>query len=309
MDTAHHDFASVPCAVTPRRALRWLALLILGTSAFLARADGYWSITQLPIRDGIAPAINNSGEVVWCLNPGGIYSSTRGRLATSGWFPHLANSGEVVYMDYYNQNVGLYDLVSTTRGRLTFGGLVDPNTAFDVNSSGEIVYTKNDAQGNSQIFSTLRGQITFQPAYHYSPCINELGEIVWGQSIPGGGRTFSTTRGMLPENYGGDPCDLNNLGEICFTGSLQAPDHTWNSPIIFSSAHGVLINNPNLNQWGGSLNDAGVVIWEAPELSGTGHWSVYQGVWVVPEPSTLALFFLGGFVLLRRFPPNSAFRF
>jgi hypothetical protein len=186
-----------------------LALSVLGNGAFFARADGYWSISQLPIQNVLAPVINDSGEVVWFLNSGGgIYSSTRGQLAMSGLFPHLANSGEVVYEDYFGAAIGMYDLVSTTRGRLTFGGTIDVNSTFDVNSSGEVVYVKKDAAGYNQIFSTVRGQITFDATDHYTPCINDNGEIVWGQYIPGvGSRTVSTTRGILPESYGFYPYD------------------------------------------------------------------------------------------------------
>src|ERR1039458_4072583 len=183
----------------------------------------------------------------------------------------------------------MYDLVSTTRGRLTFGGAIGVNSTYDVNSAGEVVYMQQDASGNNQIFSTVRGQITFDDANHYAPCINDYGEIVWGQYIAGvGSVTVSSTRGVLPENYGFYPYDLNNLGDICFDGSLVSPTAGYTSPHIFSSTHGPLINN------------AGAIVWDAPVQPGSSTWYVYEGVWVVPEPSSLVLVSLGGLFLLGR---------
>ena len=278
-----------------------LTLLAFAGSVHPVRADGFWSITQLPIQNVHAPVINNSGEVVWYLDASGIYSSTRGHLATSGLKPHLANSGEVVYEDYFGTAIGMYDLVSTTRGRLTFGGAIGVNSTYDVNSSGEIVYMQQDASGNNQIFSTTRGQITFDDANHYAPCINDYGEIIWGQYIAGvGSVTVSSTRGVLPENYGFYPYDLNNPGDICFDGSLVSPTAGYTSPHIFSSTHGPLINNADLYQWDGGMNDAGAIVWDAPVQPGSSTWYVYEGQWVVPEPSSLALVSLGGLFLLGR---------
>lgn len=278
-----------------------VALLLLGGALLPARADGHWSITQLPIQNAYEPVINNSGEVAWYLSGGGIYSNVRGQLSATGLKPHLANSGEVVYEDYFGTAIGMYDLVSTTRGRLTFGGAIDINSTFDVNSSGEVVYMQKDAAGYNQIFSTTRGQITFDATDHYSPCINDNGEIVWGQYITGvGSVTVSTTRGILPPTYGFYPYDLNNLGDICYDGNLYSPTAGYTSPHIFSSTHGPLINNADLYQWGGSLNDAGQIVWYAPEEPGSTIWYVYEGQWVVPEPSSLVLILLGGGFLLCR---------
>ncbi len=278
-----------------------LALLAIASSGQPARADGYWSITQLPIQNVYGPVINNSGELVWYLGASGIYSSTRGHLAASGLKPQLANSGEVVYEDYFGTAIGMYDLVSTTRGRLTFGGTIDINSSFDVNSSGEVVYMKRDATGYNQVFSTTRGQITFDATDHYSPCINDNGEIVWGQYVAGvGSRTLSNMRGILPESYGFYPYDLNNLGDICSDGVLHSPTAGYTSPHIFSSTHGPLIDNADLYQWGGSLNDAGDIVWYAPVQPGSPTWYVYEGAWVVPEPEPLAMVSAGGLLLLCR---------
>jgi len=278
-----------------------VTLLVLASGVHSVRADGYWSITQLPIQNVHGPVINNSGEVAWYLDASGIYSSTRGQLTTSGLKPHLANSGEVVYEDYFGTAIGMYDLVSTTRGRLTFGGAIDINSTYDVNSSGEVVYMQQDASGNNQIFSTVRGQFTFDAANHYAPCINDLGEIIWGEYMAGlGSVTVSSTRGILPANDGFYPYDLNNPGDICFDGNLVSTTAGYTSPHIFSSTHGPLINNADLYQWDGGMNDAGAIVWDAPVQPGSSTWYVYEGVWVVPEPSSLVLVLPGGLFLLWR---------
>ena len=105
------------------RGLVLAALWSLSLSPCLA-GDGAYAIVQLPITNAVHPSIDNAGEVVWAVQNGsGIYSGTRGRLAASGVSPHIANSGEVVYADSFG-GTGL-DLVSTTRGRLTLGGIIN----------------------------------------------------------------------------------------------------------------------------------------------------------------------------------------
>ena len=241
--------------------------------------EGYWKISQLSISNVLEPVINNSGELVWFLNlDGGIFSSVRGKLADSGVYPHLANSGEVVYADWFG-GPG-WDLVSTTRGRLTYGNIIDVNTSrFDVNASGEVVYVLSDTNNNKQIFSTVRGQVTFDPADHVNPCINDSGEIAWNQYTNGGTAVVSSTRGVFFGNYPG-LLDLNNVGDFCFDGNLEGPPGNYSYPHIFSSKHGVIINDTNQFQWGGGINDAGDIVWYAPVEPGSPTWYVYEAEWI-----------------------------
>ena len=111
-DMRNHRFLSL-CA-------SGLAILLSATAAPLPAQEGHWEITQLPIANAYHPSINNTGEIVWFLNSdGGVFSSTRGKLADAGINPHLANSGEVAYAGWFGGPA--WDLVSTTRGRLTQG--------------------------------------------------------------------------------------------------------------------------------------------------------------------------------------------
>ena len=145
-----------------------LAALLWHFQAKVLAAAGGYLITQLAITNAAHPCINNHGEVVWAAQNGtGIYSSVRGQLSASGVSPHLANSGEVVYADSFG-DLGM-DLVSTTRGRLTFGGIIQLGFSdFNLNASGEVVYVAPDTNNNQQVHSTIRGQITFDPVDHYT---------------------------------------------------------------------------------------------------------------------------------------------
>ena len=283
-DMRNHRFLSL-CA-------SGLAILLSATAAPLPAQEGHWEITQLPIANAYHPSINNTGEIVWFLNSdGGVFSSTRGKLADAGINPHLANSGEVVYAGWFGGPA--WDLVSTTRGRLTQGSVIDVNFSdFDVNSQGEAVYVVKDTNNFAQVFSTLRHQITFEAADHYNPCINDLGEIAWNQYQPGVGIVvFSTTRG-LPPGLTPDLLDLNNAGEFCFSGNLEGPPGYYSFPHLFSSAHGVLISDPNQFQWYGTINDAGTLVWAAPDQPGSSAWYLYQAKWVVSDttpPQILSL--------------------
>ncbi|HXR03172.1 MAG TPA: hypothetical protein VN836_00515 [Verrucomicrobiae bacterium] len=269
----------------PGSSWRQIFCLLLAAFGLLApfqvRADmGSWSITQLAFANAQHPSINNAGEVVWAVqNSTGIVSSVRGQLSASGVSPHLANGGEVVYADTFG-GPGM-DLVSTTRGRLTQGGIIQLGFSdFGVNSNGEVVYCAL-TNGNWQVISTVRGQVTFDAVDHYNPCINDLGEIIWNQygAAP---NLISSTRGPVPGNY---PfvLGLNNLEEICYDDDLVSSNLST-GPHIFSSLHGVIINDIEQFQWGGGINDAGTIVWTGPGNPLTPWiWNVFEATWV-PAP-------------------------
>ena len=260
---------------TPVCVIVLMALLWVFQAKVLAQTGGYL-ITQLAITNVAHPSINNSGEVVWALqNSNGIYSSVRGPLAATGVSPHLANSGEVVYADTFEGPC--MDLVSTTRGRLTFGGIIQLGFSdFDVNASGEVVYVA-PTNGNQQVISTVRGQVTFDPVDHYNPCINDLGEILWNRYGQGPG-LVSSTRGPLPGFY---PLifGVNNYDEFCYEGILY-DGNLSTSPHLFSNLHGVVINEVYQYQWGGGINDAGTLVWAAPANPSSPAFEIFEATWV-----------------------------
>jgi hypothetical protein len=211
-------------------------------------------------------------------NSTGIVSSVRGQLSASGVSPHLANSGEVVYADTFG-GPGM-DLVSTTRGRLTQGGIIQLGFSdFGANSNGEVVYCAL-TNGNWQVISTVRGQVTFDAVDHYNPCINDLGEIIWNQygAAP---NLISSTRGPLPGNY---PfvLGLNDFEGICYDADLVSSNLST-GPHIFSSLHSVVINDIEQFQWGGGINNAGTMVWTGQANPNSPVWYVFEATWV-PGP-------------------------
>jgi hypothetical protein len=257
----------------------------------LAASDGHYSIVQLSFTTNAThPSINNAGEIVWSLQNGhGIFSSARGRLAATGVSPHISNSGEVVYADLFETN-GL-DLASTTRGRLTFGGLIDLGYSdFGVNSNGEAVYVTL-TNGNYQLFSTSRGQLTFDPFDNFNPCVNDRGEIIWTRFGPNSG-LVSSTRGLLPGDYP-TAYGLNNNDEFCYQNNLTISNFST-GPHLFSSLHGVVINDIYQSQFWGGINDDGILVWQAQNPTNYEQF-VYEAAWV-PDP-VLALATTAGLAL------------
>jgi len=149
------------------------------------------------------PNINDSGEIVYQEGHLGggwaVMSTVRGYVAF-GSKPAISNTGEIVY-----ENTQLLPrlLISTTRGTL----ISDPDVNSigfipDVNDSGEVVYISWDSARIRQIFSTVRGQITFFPAGIYvnpgSPRINNSGEIIYVAYDESDFRhLFSTVHGQI----------------------------------------------------------------------------------------------------------------
>ena len=264
-----------------------LTVILLFFQIYVTEADNsQWVITQLPFQYAEHPSINNSGEIAWAGAGGGINSSVRGELSATGINPHLANSDEVVYADLFG---GPYwDLVSTTRGQLTTNGMINVNASdFDVNSNGEVVYAITDTNGYLQVNSTVRGQITFDATDHWNPCINDNGEIAWNQYVDNNTVAVSSTRGVL----GSCPnlCDLNNPGDYCFSGNIENPPGYYTFPHIYSSVHGVILNDSNQYQWGGSLNDAGTIVWLGQGGIYEANWAVVPTISIVSETNCLAL--------------------
>lgn len=260
-----------------------LVLLVNETQA----TEGHWMITQLPYQFAEHPVINNTGEIVWAQQGGGIFSSVRGQLAASGFNPHLANSGAVVYADWVGGPN--WDLISTTRGQLTHDGIININTSdFDVNTNGEVVYVNNDTNGYSQIYSTVTGQITFDATDHSNPCINDNGEVIWNQVELGTGYlTISASRGVLP-GINQTLRDLNNAGDYCYSGYVdvagQPGYHTF--PHVFSSLHGVIIDDSTQYQWEGGINDGGTIVWQAQD-------GLYEANWMIGPTITIVTDFTG----------------
>jgi PEP-CTERM motif-containing protein len=165
-----------------------------------------------------------------------------------------------------------------------------PYTEFDlggINNSGEIVYAYPDSNGNRQVFSTKRGQLTSLPTaisrnQTRSPDINDLGEVVyvdrdWGKH---GFRTYSTTRGEIGEGSG---ASINNLGEISYR--LDGYDNVFGSAVggVYSNTRGLLAMTSDL-KGGTRINNSGEIVyntWNGGLMSTTrGQLPNFHSGWV-----------------------------
>jgi hypothetical protein len=206
------------------------AFLVLVMVPALAQAS-YYEVTQMTSGSGGKDyaRINNAGEIVWSGGSGGVYSSVRGYIGP-GIEPSISNTGEIVWLASDTQGRDLY---SSTRGRLTFDGGLEVNSGQpDINASGEAVYIQKTGSYD-QVWSTVLGQVTSDSTDHSYPCINDLGEILWSQKdTHGNHQVFSSTRGQLTfDSSSYQQCmDLNNNGEYSYTDSYgKSSPHIFSS--------------------------------------------------------------------------------
>ncbi|MEJ2653506.1 MAG: hypothetical protein P8173_17485 [Gammaproteobacteria bacterium] len=142
----------------------------------------YDSTGQDPYYD--TARINNLGEIVYS-HYDDIWSITRGQLTNTNGNRRLAinDLGEVVTQHYSTSPIAHYDILSTTRGYITLSTTIWEWYP-DINNSGEIVWQETAAGGSTddwEIWTNIRGQITFDATDSVNPAINDLGEIVWQQ--------------------------------------------------------------------------------------------------------------------------------
>jgi hypothetical protein len=227
--------------------------LILVSGQLQAESD----LTALEItkRPSWEPSISDSGEIAYlAFDTEGFpnaFSTCEGQITVSKSgllrFPHLGESGEVVYADRI-ENSPLFQVWSSALGQITSEGgnlpsisgrgevcfvryeasavIVESNlrgtlatgeiptsTSCDINRLGEVVYRGTDSEGRFQIFSTTRGQLTKgQHGLLGTPAINDSGEVVYVES----GELFSLTRGQITSSGGGVGffIDINDRGDI-----------------------------------------------------------------------------------------------
>jgi len=175
------------------------------------------------------PALNNYGVLVWQqYDPVtfvySIWKSDGGApvsVALSGKYPSINDAGEVVYVD---SGQIFSSTVSGTGTSLGISGDFP-----DINNHGDLVWTDSDANGDTQIYRRLYGttipvQLTFEPTEHYSPTINDSGEVVYEQwNFSEQSRIVSSTRGALTSSCPLDVQhmfpDINSCGDVIFLGA------------------------------------------------------------------------------------------
>ena len=164
------------------------------------------------------PELNEDGEIVYAdrVPPSlefQVWSTVRGLI--SGRYPAnapaISDTGEICFVSSEPRRVSLH---TDRRGRvLDLGDSI--GTTCDLNSQGEIVYRSIDGEGDFQIFSSTRRQLTEgEEVLLGSPSVNNHGQVVWVQS----GELFSLEEGQITEFGGlvGFRVDLNDHGEVVF---------------------------------------------------------------------------------------------
>ncbi|CAB5110330.1 hypothetical protein D3OALGA1CA_1986 [Olavius algarvensis associated proteobacterium Delta 3] len=233
-------------------------------------------------------SINNNNEIVWLefRNAGGtdraIVSDQRGTLVEGMTIQHpfLSNNGDLVWDQIVNDRKQVF--LNGTQYTKAFVHHVDPS----INSLGELVWWEWNGSGQEQIFSNIRGQITFgETTSHYDPNINDLGEILWGESSPSPYRIMSNEQGLIAAGPIYRNPSANNDGQIIWSG--QDGDERS----IFSNFAGKLDLGEGY-QNDASINDAGVISYT--QLV-DGYYQVFRATPVdpIPEPATILLVGIG----------------
>ncbi|MGD9635893.1 MAG: hypothetical protein AB7G28_11050 [Pirellulales bacterium] len=232
---------------------------------------------QLAVGAVADPDINNLGEVIWRFGDGGsgqngIESNVKGViLLSSGQDPYydtqrLNNLGEVVA----TRNGGVQGVWSNERGYLPTLGQIARET--EINDIDEVVYQSYDNIAGESYFriqSTVRGTVSASD-WATVPDINNLGEIVWQQSIRPSGNgphweIWSNLRGKIGN---GEQPSINDLGEVVWQ-FWDGSDYE-----IYSSVRGQITSNDEQDEWP-QVNNRGDIVWKQ------------SGVPIAPEPSSI----------------------
>jgi PKD repeat protein len=182
------------------------------------------------------PALNNYGALVWQQYgldyfESSIVKSDGGdpvTMSSTGFHPSINDAGEVVYVDWGE----IYSV--TVPGTGTSLGILGDFP--DINNHGDLVWSASDTNGDTQIYRLDYGapepeQVTFEPTEHYSPAINDSGEVVYEQvNFSNQNRIVSSTRGALTSSCPLDVVhifpDINSCGDVTFLGADDMMDPT-----------------------------------------------------------------------------------
>ena len=133
-----------------------------------------------------------------------------------------------------------------------------PQTGSAVNDLGEMVWSQLDpATNNTQIYSSMRGQLTSELNPHNTPSLNNRGDVVWEQ-----GNWITGIIQGAPVSIGpGTNPSINDSGEVVWD---QYDSNTGNVA-IYSSVRGLLSQAPAFSP---AINNNGDVVWVQSDGSG-----------------------------------------
>ena len=126
------------------------------------------------------------------------------------------------------------------------------------------------ATNNTQIYSSMRGQLTSDSNPHTSPSLNNRGDVVWEQN----GQVYGLLSGQLMKltiASNGQQPSINDFGEVVWVQNDPATGRNQ----IYSITRGYLTSDQNEHS-NPSINNLGDVVWEqADPMSG---WNQIYGI-------------------------------
>src|SRR6185369_6022540 len=147
-----------------------------------------------------------------------------------------------------------------------------------VNSLGEVVWSQFDqATQKNQLYSSQRGQLTFDAVDHNSPAINNLGDLVWTEFGFINDINTYTLKGIIA----GQPvtlatstiwigkADINDHGEVVWNQGDQMGSH------LFSNLRGQLTSDSSSHN-DPAINNQGDIVFTQPDPVMAGPNQVYK---------------------------------
>lgn len=236
-----------------------LAILILALSGLAAAAGGKLTykvsqVTTDPVNH-FNPSINDLGQVGWCVAKGPVYESYSTVLQEQ-----VLNRSACVAAAGLNLKDMVWTQIVDGHSQVfsSLKGQVTRDAADHldpaVNGNGEIVWVQ-PVNGKTQIFSNLKGQVTRDSVNHVQPALNSQGEIVWVQRADVHDQVFSSRRGQLTFDLKDhEQPAINDAGEVVWIEKISA---SWQ---VVSSIHGPITLDMG-DHFQPRINNVGAVVW------------------------------------------------
>lgn len=236
-----------------------LTILVLALSSPTAAAGSKltYQITQVTNdpANHFNPSINDLGQVGWCVAKGPVYESYSTVLQEQvlNRSACVAAAGLNLKEMVWTQVMGGHSQVFSSLRGQITQTPVD-HLDPAVNAAGEIVWVE-PVKGKMQIFSNLKGQVTKDPVNHVQPALNNRGEIVWVQRVDVNDQVVSNRRGQLTFDLKDhEQPAINDPGEVVWVEKISA---SWQ---VVSSIHGP-ITLDIVDHFQPRINNVGVVVW------------------------------------------------
>ncbi len=135
------------------------------------------------------PSINDHQEVVWSQQNGPnwqIYSNQRGWLTNDPvdhYEPGINNAGDVVWRQLGPGDYQIYKLAAGSGAAVQLTNSARSHYYPSISNSGEVVWAEDSGNGTVRIYSSTRGQVTFDGCpggmYHGLPSVNACGDVTF----------------------------------------------------------------------------------------------------------------------------------